>query len=103
LKKCGFREVKQYETEQAYNEFKHYFVILDHSGSGKTILSKWLVMNMGKQCLGEKNMLFDSTCSTKEKIPILIPILKYIDQLKQKKTLVQFIYENPTFLPITKK
>ncbi|CAF1345867.1 unnamed protein product, partial [Rotaria sordida] len=47
-------------------------------------------------------MLFDSAWSFKEKIPILIPIWKYVDQLKQnqneqRKTLLQFIYENPTF------
>ncbi|CAF4327716.1 unnamed protein product, partial [Rotaria sordida] len=70
-----------------------------HPGSGKTTLSKWLIINMAKQCLGKKNMLFDNNCSIKNKIPILIPIWKYVDQLKensnkQKQTLLQYIYEN---------
>ncbi|CAF1378362.1 unnamed protein product [Rotaria sp. Silwood1] len=99
LEKSNVKEAKQYHVQQAYNEFRH-FIILGHPGSGKTTLSKWLVINMAKQCLGEKNMLFDSSCSTEQKLPILIPIWKYVDQLKenqneQKKTLLQFIYENP--------
>ncbi|CAF3801586.1 unnamed protein product [Rotaria sp. Silwood1] len=73
-----------------------------HPGSGKTTLSKWLIMNMAKQCLGEKNMLFDSIYYRTEKIPILIPIWKYVDQVKEnqnkkKSCLLEFIYENPTF------
>ncbi|CAF3945314.1 unnamed protein product [Rotaria sordida] len=100
LEKSSLKEAKQYQIQQAYNEFKH-FVVLGHPGSGKTTLSKWLVVNMAKQCLDEKNTLFDSSCSSKEKIPILIPIWKYVDQLKEKqnekkKNLLQFIYENPT-------
>ncbi|CAM2727295.1 unnamed protein product [Rotaria socialis] len=100
LEKSTIKEVKQYHIQQAYNEFRH-FVLLGHPGSGKTTLSKWLIINMAKQCLGEKNMLFDSSCSIEPKLPILIPIWKYVDQLKdnqheQKKTLLQFIYENPT-------
>ncbi|CAF2763622.1 unnamed protein product [Rotaria sp. Silwood2] len=87
------------QLKQTFNEFKH-FIILDHPGSGKTTLSKWLVTNMTKQCLGENNLLFDNTNDNKEKIPILIPIWKYVDQLKenqQKKSLLEFIYENSTF------
>ncbi|CAF4420168.1 unnamed protein product, partial [Rotaria sp. Silwood2] len=100
LEKNSLKEAKQYQIQQVYYKFKH-FIILGHPGSGKTTLSKWLVMNMAKQCLDEKNMLFDSTCSIKNKIPILIPIWKYIDQLKensnkQRKTLLQFIYEDAT-------
>ncbi|CAF4551234.1 unnamed protein product, partial [Didymodactylos carnosus] len=100
LEKNSLKDAKQYQIRQAYNEFKH-FIILGHPGSGKTTLSKWLIMNMAKQCLGEKNMLFDNNCSITEKIPILIPIWKYVDQLKetqnqQKTTLLQFIYENAT-------
>ncbi|CAF1035552.1 unnamed protein product [Rotaria sp. Silwood1] len=100
LTKNSLNEAKQYQIQQAYNKFRH-FVILGHPGSGKTTLSKWLVMNMAKQCLGEKNMLFDNTCDLKEKIPILIPIWKYVDQLKeyqnkQKITLLQFIYQHVT-------
>ncbi|CAF4036462.1 unnamed protein product, partial [Rotaria sordida] len=99
LEKNNLKEVKQFRIQQVYKEFKH-FIILGHPGSGKTTLSKWVVTNMAKQCLGEKNMLFDNTNDNKEKIPILIPIWKYVDQLKenqQKKTLLQFIYENSTF------
>ncbi|CAF4114167.1 unnamed protein product, partial [Rotaria sp. Silwood2] len=101
LENNSLKEAKQYQIQQVYYKFKH-FLILGHPGSGKTTLSKWLVMNMAKQCLGEKNMLFESNYSTKNKIPILIPIWKYVDQLKEnrnqrKKTLLQFIYENPTF------
>lgn len=97
----SLKDAKQYQIQQAYSEFKH-FVILGHPGSGKTTLSKWLITNMARQCLGESNMLFNETSSYKEKLPILIPIWKYVDQLKQtqteqKKTLLQFIYENPTF------
>ncbi|CAF3005478.1 unnamed protein product [Rotaria sp. Silwood2] len=100
LEKSNVKEAKQYHIQQAYNKFRHC-IILGHPGSGKTTLSKWLVINMAKQCLGEKNMLFDSSCSTEQKLPILIPIWKYVDQLKenhneQKKTLLQFIYENHT-------
>ncbi|CAF2953154.1 unnamed protein product [Rotaria sp. Silwood2] len=73
-----------------------------HSGSGKTTLLKWLLMNMAKQRLGEKNMLFDNIYSRTEKIPILIPIWKYADKVKEnhnktKSSLLQFICENPTF------
>ncbi|CAF4412653.1 unnamed protein product [Rotaria sp. Silwood2] len=100
LTKNCLNEAKQYQIQQAYNKFRH-FVILGHPGSGKTTLSKWLVMNMAKQCLGERNMLFDNTCDLKEKIPILIPIWKYVDQLKeyqhkQKITLLEFIYQHVT-------
>ncbi|CAF0784628.1 unnamed protein product [Adineta steineri] len=96
LKKNNFQESKQYQIQQAFNEFKH-FIILGHPGSGKTTISKWLVMNMAQQCLGKKNMLFN----TREKIPILIPIWKYVNQIKdnpyeQKLTLLQFIHENVT-------
>ncbi|CAF4750394.1 unnamed protein product [Rotaria sp. Silwood1] len=38
-----------------------------HPGSGKTTLSKWLVKNMAKQCLGEKNISFDNNYSIKNK------------------------------------
>ena len=101
LQQSNLNEAKQYRIQQAYNEFKH-FIVLGHPGSGKTTLSKWIVTNMAKQCLGEKNMLFDSACSGDAKIPILIPIWKYVDQLRenprgQKSTLLRFIYENPTF------
>ncbi|CAF4015120.1 unnamed protein product, partial [Rotaria magnacalcarata] len=101
LEKNSLKEAKQYQIQQAYNLFKH-FIILGHPGSGKTTLSKWLVTNMAKESLQEENMLFDGTFYIKKKIPILIPIWKYVDQLKenqkeQKKTLLQFIYENPTF------
>ncbi|CAF1425244.1 unnamed protein product [Rotaria sordida] len=96
LEKSHFKEAKQYQIQQAYNEFKH-FIILGHPGSGKTTISKWLAMNMAKQCLGEANLLSDCT----EKFPVFIPIWKYVDQMKhtqneQKKSLLQFIYENPT-------
>ena len=99
VEKSSFKEAKQYRIQQAYNEFSH-FIILGHPGSGKTTLSKWLVINMAKQCLNEKNSLFESTCSYREKIPILIPIWKYVDYTKehqneQRKTLLQFVYENP--------
>ncbi|CAF3760597.1 unnamed protein product [Rotaria socialis] len=101
LEKNCLKEAKQYQIQQAYNLFKH-FIILGHPGSGKTTLSKWLVTNMAKESLQEENTLFDGSFYIKEKIPILIPIWKYVDQLKenqkeQKKTLLQFIYENPTF------
>ncbi|CAF3962004.1 unnamed protein product [Rotaria sordida] len=98
LEKNNLKEAKQYQIQQVYYKFKH-FIILGHPGSGKTTLSKWLIINMAKQCLGKKNMLFDNNCSIKNKIPILIPIWKYVDQLKensnkQKQTLLQYIYEN---------
>ncbi|CAF3222076.1 unnamed protein product [Rotaria sp. Silwood2] len=101
LEQNDFKEARQYRIQQAYNEFKH-FIVLGHPGSGKTTLSKWLIINMAKQCLGEKNMLFDHIYSRKEKIPILIPIWKYVDQVKEnhnekKSTLLQFIYGNSTF------
>ncbi|CAF3838861.1 unnamed protein product [Rotaria sordida] len=101
LEQNNFKEARQYQIQQAYNDLKH-FIVLGHPGSGKTTLSKWLVINMAKQCLGKKNMLFDHIYSRKEKIPILIPIWKYVDQIKEnhnenKSTLLQFIYENPTF------
>ncbi|CAF3842178.1 unnamed protein product [Rotaria sordida] len=78
LEQNNFKEARQYQIQQAYNDLKH-FIVLGHPGSGKTTLSKW-----------------------KEKIPILIPIWKYVDQIKEnhnenKSTLLQFIYENPTF------
>ncbi|CAF4829504.1 unnamed protein product [Rotaria sp. Silwood1] len=100
LENNNLKEAKQYQIQQVYFKFKH-FLILGHPGSGKTTLSKWLVMNMAKQCLGEENMLFECDYSTNNKTPILIPIWKYVDQLKEnrnqrKKTLLQFIYENPT-------
>ncbi|CAF3333520.1 unnamed protein product, partial [Rotaria sp. Silwood2] len=101
LEQSNFKEARPYQIQQAYNEFKH-FIVLGHPGSGKTTLSKWLIINMAKQCLGEKNMLFDHIYSKKEKLPILIPIWKYVDKVKEndgenKFTLLQFIYENPTF------
>ena len=91
MEKNSLKEAKQYQIQQAYNEFKH-FIILGHPGSGKTTLSKWLVMNMAKQCLGEKNMLFDNTYSIKRKIPILIPIWKYVDQLKENQNEQKKLY-----------
>ena len=101
LKQKNLEEAKQYRIQQVYNEFKH-FIVLGHPGSGKTTLSKWVVTSMAKQCLGETNMLFDSDCSGGAKMPILIPIWKYVDQLRenhrgQTSTLLQFICENPTF------
>ncbi|CAF5045537.1 unnamed protein product, partial [Rotaria sp. Silwood1] len=101
LEKSELKETKQYQIQQAYNEFRH-FVIVGHPGSGKTTLSKWLVMNMAKQCLGEKSMLSNNSFSTTNKLPILIPIWKYVDQSKEnqnqrKRTLLEFIYGNPTF------
>ncbi|CAF1051803.1 unnamed protein product [Rotaria sp. Silwood1] len=101
IEKNNFKEAKQYRIQEAYNKFKN-FIVLGHPGSGKTTLSKWLIMNMAKQCLGEKNMLFDSIYYRTEKIPILIPIWKYVDQVKEnqnkkKSCLLEFIYENPTF------
>ncbi|CAF5026833.1 unnamed protein product, partial [Rotaria sp. Silwood1] len=101
LEQNNFKEARQYRIQQAYNEFKH-FIVLGHPSSGKTTLSKWLVINMAKQCLREKNMFFDHIYSRKEKIPILILIWKYVDQVKEnltekKSTLLQFIYENSTF------
>ena len=33
--------------------------------------------------IGEENMLFDHALHTRKKIPILIPIWKYVDQSKQ--------------------
>ena len=100
MEKNSFQEIQQYRIQQAYQEFKH-FVVLGHPGAGKTTLSKWLVMNMAKQCLGEENMLFDHALHTRKKIPILIPIWKYVDQSKQnpnqhKQSLLQFISQNPT-------
>ena len=100
MQKNSFQEIQQYRIQRAYQEFKH-FVILGHPGSGKTTLSKWLVVNMAKQCLSEENMLFDQTLCIQKKIPILIPIWKYVDQVKQtqnlhKRTLLQFISENAT-------
>ncbi|CAF1022851.1 unnamed protein product [Didymodactylos carnosus] len=82
LKKCNVKEIKQYQIRQAYTEFKH-FITLGHPGSG------------------EENNLFDNASSFKTRLPILIPIWKYVEQLKEnqadkKKTLLQFIYENPT-------
>ena len=99
--KNNFQETRQYRIQQAYNEFKH-FIILGHPGSGKTTLSKWLVTNMAKGCLGEENMLFNDESSMQNKIPVLIPIWKYVDQTKQthdqrKISLLQLISENPTF------
>ena len=101
MEKNSFQETQQYRIQRAYNEFKH-FIILGHPGSGKTTLSKWLVINMAKECLGIQNVLFDRDSSVHKKIPILIPIWKYIDQVKQnsnqqKKSLLQFIGDNPTF------
>ena len=101
MERNNFQETKQYRIQQAYQEFKH-FIILGHPGSGKTTLSKWLVMNMAKECLGEENMLFNHDSSIQKKIPILIPIWKYVDQMKQnhkqcKKSLLQFICENSSF------
>ncbi|CAF4381483.1 unnamed protein product [Didymodactylos carnosus] len=102
LEKSNVKETKQYQIQQAHNDFKH-FIILGHPGSGKTTLSKWLIMNMARQCLDEQNNLFNSIYSFKPRLPILIPIWKYVEQLKEnqnngnKKTLLQFIYENPTF------
>ncbi|CAF3747873.1 unnamed protein product [Rotaria sordida] len=100
FQKNNLKETRQYQIQQVYGKFKH-FLILGHPGSGKTTLSKWLVMNMAKQCLHKKNMLFDNNYSIENKIPILIPIWKYVEQLKEnqyerKKSLLQFIYENPT-------
>ncbi|CAF1290805.1 unnamed protein product [Adineta ricciae] len=97
----NFTETKQYQIQQAYNEFKH-FIVLGHPGSGKTTISKWLVINMAQQCLGKTNKLFNKNDhSMKEKIPILIPIWKYVDQIKdnskqQKRSLLQFLQENST-------
>ena len=101
MEKNKFQEAKQYRIQRAYEEFKH-FIILGHPGSGKTTLSKWLVINMAKECLGEENLLFERGSSVHKKIPVLIPIWKYVDQAKQnhnhhKKSLLQFIYENLTF------
>ena len=101
LDKNNFQETKQYRIQRAYGEFKH-FIILGHPGSGKTTLSKWLVINMAKEWLGQENMLFTRSTSIQKKIPILIPIWKYVDQAKQnhnqrKKSLLHFISENPTF------
>ena len=50
MEKNSFQEIQQYRIQQAYQELKH-FVVLGHPGAGKTTLSKWLVMNMAKQCL----------------------------------------------------
>ncbi|UJR17369.1 hypothetical protein I4U23_004264 [Adineta vaga] len=93
------KESQQYQIQQAYKEFKH-FIILGHPGSGKTTLSKWLVINTAQQCLRKRNMLYDRNDYFHEKIPILIPIWKYVDFVntsQQKVTLLEFIYENPTF------
>ena len=100
MEKNSFQNARQYQIQQAYQEFKH-FIILGHPGSGKTTLSKWLVINMAKECLGEENTLFNGRCSIEKKIPVLIPIWKYVDQSKQtnnqqKRTLLQFIMENST-------
>ncbi|CAM4809047.1 unnamed protein product [Rotaria magnacalcarata] len=100
FEKHNLKEAKQYEITQAYSEFRH-FIILGHPGSGKTTISKWLVMNMAKQCLNENSMVVANRSFEKEKLPILIPIWKYVDQLKdnrsgRKRTLLEFIYENPT-------
>ncbi|CAF1101846.1 unnamed protein product [Adineta ricciae] len=100
LEKNHLKEARQYQIREAYNEFKH-FIILGHPGSGKTTISKWLVMNMAQQCLGKKNTLFDQIDISRAKLPILIPIWKYVDQVKenckkQKTTLLQFLYENAT-------
>ena len=100
MEKNSFQEPKQYRIQQAYQEFKH-FIILGHPGSGKTTLSKWLVINLAKECLGEQNMLFDEGVFMQKKIPIIIPIWKYVDQIKQQtpdgqqKTLLHFTSENP--------
>ena len=100
MEQNNFGDTQQYRIQQAYNEFKH-LIILGHPGSGKTTLSKWLVMNMAKACLGDQNSLVNPGCSIGKKIPILIPIWKYVDQTKQaldqpKSTLLRFISENPT-------
>jgi D-ribose pyranose/furanose isomerase RbsD len=47
LEKSQLKEVKQYQIQEAYNQFKH-FVIVGHPGSGKTTISKWLAINMAK-------------------------------------------------------
>ncbi|CAF3795127.1 unnamed protein product [Rotaria magnacalcarata] len=44
--KSNIQEAKQYHVQQAYNEFS-YFILSDHPGSGKTTLSKWLVLYIG--------------------------------------------------------
>lgn len=93
----SLRETKQYRVQQAFNEFKH-MIILGNPGSGKTTLSKWLAINMAKQCLREQNMLYDGTCFSSERLPILIPIWKYFHvksetRISRREGLLQFICE----------
>ena len=89
-----------YTIKDAYSQFKH-MVILGNPGSGKTTLSKWLILNMAKQGLEMENALFDSDYKFSYKLPIIIPIWKYIESLnsaesKQKQSLLKFIYNDPT-------
>jgi hypothetical protein len=90
-----------YSFKDAYNKFKH-MIILGSPGSGKTTLSKWLITNMARQGLQMTNDLFthNDTRLFNYKLPILIPIWKYIeilnDETKKKQTLLQFIFSDPT-------
>ena len=81
LEKNSFQEKKEYSIDEALNQFEH-MIILGHPGSGKTTLSKWLIINLAKEYLNK----------SQGKIPILIPIWKYVEyQSKENINLLDFI------------
>lgn len=91
---------KKISISETYSRYKH-FIILGHPGSGKTTLSQWMTINMAKQNLDIGNDLFTEEFAGKyaPKIPILIPVWKYVEKLKssesnQRLSMLQFIVEH---------
>ena len=103
------KDEDSYSITRTCKEFKH-FIILGHPGSGKTTLSKWLVTNIARQALGSSiettttlpphNDNADEDAKLTNKLPILIPIWKYIEKKQEneqnKLTLLEYIYEYAT-------